>query len=93
MAPTESSVPPLVRSQGLTTGFAPYVLNRSRTFSRVDALAHEDPIAALLYLHSQEIAECARRNSEVAMKLIDKHIYLTFIAPRDQAVVEINGNN
>jgi len=38
----------------------------------------------LLYLHSQEIAECACCNLEVMTQLINKHINLTFITPCDE---------
>jgi len=60
---------------------------------RVDALEHEDPIVTLFCLHFQEIAECARHNLEVTTQLINKHINLTCITPRDQAVVHIDYDN
>jgi hypothetical protein len=69
------------------------LLESLKDLFRVFALAHDNPVATLLYLHSQEIAQFARRNSEVTMQLINKHIDLTFITPRDQAVVEIDGDN
>ena len=53
----------------------------------VDVLAHEDPILTLLYLHSQDTAECARQNLEIIMQLINKHIDLTFITACSQAVI------
>jgi len=53
-----------------------------KDLSLVDAMAHEDPILTLLYLHSQETAECARRNLEVTTQLINKHIDLTSSVPR-----------
>ena len=35
----------------------------------------------LLYLHSQKITECARRNLEGTTQLINELIDLTFISP------------
>jgi hypothetical protein len=48
-----------------------------KDLSRFDVMAHEDPILKLLFLRSQEIAECDRRNLEVTTQLINRHIDLT----------------
>jgi len=58
----------------------------------VDMLAHEDPILMLLYLHSQEIAECVHHNLEITTQLINKHIDLTFITACGKACIHINGD-
>jgi len=68
------------------------LLESLKDLSHVDMLAHEDPILMLLYLHSQEIAECAHNNLEIMMQLINKHIDITFITARSQAVIHINGD-
>jgi len=59
---------------------------------RVDMLAYEDPVMTLLYLHSQEIAECVRHNLEIMTQMINKHIDLTFITACSQAVIHISGD-
>lgn len=50
----------------------------------VDTLAHEVSSLVVLYLLSQEIAECARHNLEVTMQLINKYINLTHLTPHDR---------
>jgi hypothetical protein len=52
-----------------------------------------NPILMLLYLQSQETAECARHNLEVTTQLINKHINLTFMTACDQAVIHTDGDN
>jgi len=37
-------------------------LETLKVLFHVDVLVHEDPFLTLLYLHSQEIAECAHHN-------------------------------
>ena len=69
---------------------APWIAPGS--FAR-STLAREDPIQTLLYLHSQDIAECTRRTLEVTTQLIDKHINLTLISLHDEPVVLIDGDS
>jgi hypothetical protein len=52
-------------------------------------MAYEDPILTLLSLHSQQIAECARRNREVTKQLINEHIHLTSLPAIKPSSIQI----